>query len=450
MDINTNTNVDGTCADNIDSDMTSPFFGGAEEITKSYNGGTIKTVGFIKYFILTIMVIFVLYLIFRIFKQIRIEGEDYHQRKTHQYFNNIRGEEFDEEAKQALENGEAIENPRAIDHYRMGAVYLLNAQNPIRAHEHFTEALNNIINGQVDTREAPFILGRIDDFKDIFFDYPDVNDLPIQQAMLAHYNQQLQQIKHIEKAKEEIKEDDPEFKQKTLLSRQDWQSDSQNVHDSAIYKILKEQVDRVKEENAKVANLQCHGYEEAMNWLRARYRNNPAKLEDIEKVAKTLNSNYVVGHIDGLNEKDIITTVWQRSHDPENKDRAMQIREALGEAVSDCVERGSVVCMSGRTSKIWQALARLDKDEEIGVLKSKQAVRNEIYQKAAKIVDDYVGVNGSASQALKDAYNKNENSEQVNELKECMRKQIANLNDEYINIIPEQLSIIITECQAVV
>ena len=431
--------------------MTSPFFGGDEEPkAKSYNGGTIKTTGLIKYFILTIMVIFILYLIFRIFKQIRIEGEDYHQRKAHHHFNNIRGEEFDEEAKQAIANGEAIENPRAIDHYRMGAVYLLNAQNPIRAHHHFNEALNNIINGQVDTREAPFILGRIDDFKDIFFDYPDVNDLPVQQAMMAHYNQQLQQIKHIEKAKEEIKEDDPEFKQKTLLSRQDWQSDSQNVHDSAIYKILKEQVDKIKEENSKVPNLQYHGYDEAMNWLRTRYRNNPAKLEDIEKVARTLNANYVVGHMEGLTEKDIITTVWQRSYDPGNKDRAMQIRDALGDAVSDCVERGSVVCMSGRTSKIWQALARLDKDEEVGVLKSKQAIRNEIYQKAAKIVDDYVGTNGSASQTLKDAYNKNENSEQVEELKECMKKQIAGLNDEYKDIIPEQISVIVAECQAVV
>jgi hypothetical protein len=434
----------------MDSDeLVSPFFGN-ETTQNSYTGGAIKTEGIIKYFIYAILIIFVLYLIFNIFKQIKIEGEDYYQRKAHVHFNNIRGEDFDEEAKNAIEYGEAIENPRAIDHYRIGAVYLLNARNTERAHHHFQEALNNIIEGQVDTREAPFILGRIDDFKNNFINFPDITELPIQQAMMAHFNQQMQQLKQVEKKKIEIKEDDPEFVQKTMLSRQDWQSDSQNVHDTAIYKILKDQVDKVRSENCKIPNLQSHTYEEAINWLRIRYKNNKEKLSDIEKVAKTLNMNHSIGHIDGLSEKDIITAVWQRSYDPENKERANQIREALGEAISDCVERGSVVCMSGRTSKIWQALARLDKDDEIGTLKTKQAIRNEIYQKAAKIVDDYIGENGSASQSLKDAYNKGETSEQVSELTECIKKQIEQLSEEYKEIIPDQLPMIIAECQAVV
>ncbi len=164
-----------------------------------------------------------------------------------------------------------------------------------------------------------------------------------------------------------------------------------------------------------------------------------------------INNNYTVGTIPNVRERDIITSVWQRTFDPDNAKNAPQIREALGDAVLDCVERDHVVCISGRTSKVWQALARLDKDTEMGVLKTKQAIRNEIYQKAAKIVDDFVGENGSASQALKESYNKNENTEQVKELTECIKNKIDDMREEYRPLMnTQQLDTVLEECKAVI
>jgi hypothetical protein len=129
----------------------------------------------------------------------------------------------------------------------------------------------------------------------------------------------------------------------------------------------------------------------------------------------------------------------------------MDIRESLSGAVLYCIEGDTVVCMSGRTKKVWQALARLDKDIENGVLKSKQVIRNEIYQKAAKIVDDYVGENGTVSTDLKDAYTKGENTEQVKELGETIKTQIDGLKAEYLGLInPDQLNVIVEECKAVI
>jgi hypothetical protein len=436
----------------------SPFIdAGREEFvnyvtTKKRVGGDAKSgTALFKYIMITLLVIFVVYLLYRIVVQVKRGGEDYYQRRTHQHFDNIHGEAFDAEAKQTIEFGEAIPNPRAIDHYRVGTVYLVNARNPQRAHHHFRQALDQITAGMVDTREAPFIINRIDDFKDHFFDFPEIEELPVQNALLAFYNQNAHQVQAVARKRETLAPDDPEFKQKLLVSRQEWQSDSQNVHDSAMYQMLGEQFNKTRDENLKLKNIQLHDYREAVQWMKTRYAQDPDKISKLDKVLHMINRNEVISGLPHAKEQDILTTVWQRSYDPDNKDRADEIRESMADAVLDCVEGNSVVCMSGRTKKVWQALARLDKDDDNGVLKSKQAIRNEIYQKAAKVVDDYIGENGSASVALKEAYNKSENTEQVKELMETVKGQIEDIRGEYVKLLPhDQLTAILEECKAVV
>jgi hypothetical protein len=443
---------DSVAGDYLTDDYGTGDYGTGDINQQVKTGGTIKVnSSMFKWMAVVLLIVAIIWILYGIYNQIKIHGEDRNQRLTRVYFNNIRGEDFDEEAANVLQYGEAIDNPRAIDHYRVGAVYLLNAQNPREAHRHFTQALTQIINGTVDAREAPFILDRIEDFRDHFVDFNDIEDLPIQRALYAHFENQNRLIQHVNKEKKNISTDDPNFKQKTILARQEWQSDSQNVHDAAIYEELKNQINTIRDENRKIKDIQLHDYNEAINWLRVRYRDYPEKLHDIDKVVQTIGQNYPVGIVPGIHEKDIITAIWQRTYDPENSKNATSMREALGDAMLDCVERGHLVCMSGRTSKVWQALARLDKNEEMGVLKTKQAIRNEIYQKAAKIVDDFIGENGSASQVLKEAYNKNDNTEQVQELIETMKNRIDELRDEYQNHMnKDQLQSIIEECKAVV
>jgi len=415
------------------------------------SGGNIQmSSSLFKWVAIGLLVVFIIWLGFKIYDQFRIAGEDKNQRLTRIHFNNIRGEDFDEEAKQVLQYGEAIEEPRAIDHYRVGAVYLLNARDPVRAHTHFRDALDQIIHGLVDTREAPFIIDRIQDFNNHFVDFVDIDDLPIQQAMMIQFENQANQLKQVSKVKKEIQKDDPEFIQKTLLSRRDWHLDSQNVHDTAVYTELKDQLHDVMESNKKIKNAHLHDYNEAINWLRVKYKNDSDKLKKLNSVVSFINFNYPV-EFAGCNEQDIITAIWQRTFDPANERNAKEMREALGDAILDCVERDHVVCLTGRSSKVWQALARLDKNEELGVLKTKEAVRNEIYERSAKIVDDFVGENGSTSLLLKEAYNRSDETEQVKELAECIKSQIDALKLEYQGRLDDQnLHAIVEECKAVV
>jgi hypothetical protein len=415
-----------------------------------YGGESKSTDVLFRYVLIGMLVLFILYLLYNIATLFKYNGEDYFQRKTHMNFDNIHGEAFDEEAKNAILYGERIPNPRAIDHYRLGSVYLVNAHDPRRAHHHFRQALNQIINGYVDPREAPFIINRIDDFKDHFMDFPDIDELPLQTALLEFYDQNRKQVSRAANAKEPIAKEDPEFRQKVILSRQAWESDSQNVHDKTMYDILHEQYNLVRAENMNIKNLGLHDYKEAVTWIRTRFIGDPTNTKKVDMVIRLLNQNASVSNIPNTREQDILVVVWQRSYHPKNKDNASEIKEAIANAILDCVEGESVVCPTGRTMKIWQSLSRLDFNPDIGVFKTKQSIRNEIYERCAKIIDDYVGKHGTASDILKKSYLSGEDNEQVKELVETIKNQIDSIRTEYIGIVDDrQLDVIIDECKAI-
>jgi hypothetical protein len=403
-----------------------------------------------KWIFIGILMIVIFYILIKVILAIKVNGENYRQRRVRKHFDNLHGDTYDDEAKQTIAIGEQIENPRAMDHYRLGVTYLIAARQPDRAAAHFDPALRQIIRGEVETKDAQFILDRINDHIDYFMDYPGVDDLPIQQALLAHYEAKTNLMRNISRKKIEIAEDDPEFTQKFILSRQDWQSDSQNVHDSTLYDSLTKQFNRVRRETVSPALAQ-RNYDDAVKWLTTSYKDDPVKSDAIKKVLNTVDHNYPITPLNGISEKEYLSTIWKRIHDQGNKDRIDSLREAMADSILDCVEGGNVVCMQGRNTKMWQALAKLDKEEDIGILKSKQAVRNEIYERGAKIVNDFIGQGGTVSDELKDAYNKDEDSTQVNELKDTMRNQIDELRQTYTGQLPaDQLDLVVEECKAVI
>lgn len=395
------------------------------------------------------LIVLCVFLIYNIYKHYKIKGEDKNQRLTHYYYNNIAGDTKTEEAENVILYGNAIENPRAIDHYRIGAVQLLNIRDIPEAHAQFTLALNNIIENKI-TDDTPFILDRIAEFQNLFVDFEDA-ELPLQIALEHYYANRINKIAEIKREKPEIQADDPEFVQKTILAQQHYQSDSQNVHDSVIYRQMNDQYQQIVRENTSIPNYNLHDYTEAVNWIKIKYRDNPKLLGYAEKTFQEINRNSPVYYLNGTNEQDVLTAVWRRTFDSRNSNVAESMRDALADAVVDCVEHDSVVCITGRPEKIWQSLATLDCNPVNGIFKSKQILRNEIYTKCAKIVNDVIGDDGTASKELKEAYKKDENTEQVRELKESIRNKMDEICNDYKNLInPQECQLIIDECKAVV
>ncbi len=433
--------------------MDSPYIEYTNQPNKPlYIGGEVSLLGTDSYrnaarnIIIVLLIIVVLCILYNIFLKVQINGEDYYQRQAHEHFNNLHGEEFDADAQQAIYYGEAIHNPRPIDHYRLGTAYLLNGRDPHQAHRHFRNALNQVIEGAIDIREAPFILDRIMDYQDRFVDFTDIEELPIQEAMLAHYNTHRELINTIT-AQPEIDPDDPEFKQKVLLSRQNWQSDSQNVHDSAVQSEILDQFKLVQSQNAKLG-LSKHNYADAKKWITAYYKHDSNKLARVNSVFTVIDENYPLGVDPTHREIELIEAVWQRAHDPKNAERAQDIRAAIADAVADCYEGNAVVCMAGRSPKIWQALAKLDYNSKIGIIKTKQALRNEIFEQCAKIIKKHTD---ELPESTRDAYNHGEDTEQIRDLIETIKKEIDELKPKYTGrLTPEILELTIEECKATV
>lgn len=418
-------------------------------------GGDIKmgTLGILQYIIVAVVILLLIYILIQFAKKIEYFGEDYYQRKTHEAFDQITGDQLDSNARTVIQYGEQIPNPRAIDHYRVGAVYLLNARDARNARNHFDRALQEIINQRAGILEGDFIIDRVMDLQEYFVNHPEVEDLPIQEALVAQANIQrdtIREVKNQIKTKR-IDENDPEFTQKVILSQKHWQSDSQNVHDTALYEEIAAQYNVVKHENCKIPKVHLHNYQELRDWYMSHYRQSD-HLSKINKVFTMIDNNYAVMHMQGVHEQDIITSIWRRMFDPRNKQNFNKMRESLGDALIDCVENDHVVCMAGRISKIWQTLAMVDCNPSMGILKTKMLLKNEIYDRCSKIVDDYVGIeNGSATAQLKEAYANDEKTPQVEELKQCMLKQMDDLVPQYSELLPEeQVRSIIKVCKAVV
>jgi len=384
-------------------------------------------------------------------------------------FKNLHGELYDDTAKEALRIGDNMNYLSPIDHYRLGTINLLNAKNAKKAHYHFNSALNSIIkqshknnsnvisnnisndisNDNADRNRNIYIIDRINDFNSYFVELTDLSELPIQDAILSHYEQQKENNIKFNVEKTDLLKKNQDLPQKIILSNQTWESDAQNVHDSLLYNTLEKQYEIVSLENKKIKDIEKYDYEDAKKWIRYHFKSDINKTNEIDKVFKIIDKNDLIG-LGNIREKDILVTIWQRAHDTRNKDNSLNIKKSVAESVLECIEGGLPVCMSGRTKKIWQSIALLDVCPEIGVFKSKQLIRNEIYQKCAKIVDTYLGNNGTISDSLKQAYYNDENTEQVNELKETIKKDIDILIDSYSEMLPKEIEIIKNECKNII
>ena len=96
-------------------------------------------------------------------------------------------------------------------------------------------------------------------------------------------------------------------------------------------------------------------------------------------------------------------------------------------------------------------MALLDKDPELGVLRPKDALRNELLNDAARVVEKYTGASTKVAKNIIDDYNNNVSTKDVAELKECMIGEISQLEKKYQGKLPDdQVKLLIQQSLAVV
>jgi hypothetical protein len=89
----------------------------------------------------------------------------------------------------------------------------------------------------------------------------------------------------------------------------------------------------------------------------------------------------------GMSEKDILALVWNRMHSRDNKRNMENLKESLIYQLNDCQVDNVPVCPSGRMARIISSLNFVDANPELGHLKPKWAVKEELNTVAAKIRD---------------------------------------------------------------
>jgi len=115
-----------------------------------------------------------------------------------------------------------------------------------------------------------------------------------------------------------------------------------------------------------------------------------------KRAIKTINKMAEGNWITKLNarENEILVNVWKRTTSPENENNKDNLRGAVMDSLSDCVENGykgqeNQVCGSGRKGSILSSITLLDADDNISEpIKTAEVLRNEVFAKSYQIMQD--------------------------------------------------------------
>ena len=183
--------------------------------------------------LLSIIIVVVVVLFFLLYFHPYKEGSWY-QHSLAENYDNIDTEEMTEHARQVINLGNQINDMTPIDHFRVGTVLLINADDPVQAHEHYMQALNQIETNATQQIDNLYVVDRINDYNIRFADIM-TDDLPLQTALLACFTN---------KSNETLEE-----------KKRNWTKDAHNVHDQLVNDSVKSKV-----ESPKQGTFELHSY----------------------------------------------------------------------------------------------------------------------------------------------------------------------------------------------
>jgi hypothetical protein len=165
-----------------------------------------------------------------------------------------------------------------------------------------------------------------------------------------------------------------------------WRADPQNVHDSTLSNAVKSQFETIRNENNNYHNADMY----LENFL-IKNKSNPKVMKVYETIK---NRNHYITKMNCTELEFLKHNICRIEQNENNKEELYNI---LTQNLEDCIEKleyvdynnneiknESIVCETGVVSKIISSFAHID-ESGIGLLKTKQVVRNEIFQECSKI-----------------------------------------------------------------
>lgn len=383
--------------------------------------------------------------------------------------NKLSGERLDNDVINVIRKINKIKNKSADDNSNLGMLWSCHLDNHAKAHDFYMKALDHIQRGEVENDDAVGIMYRIENIvnrkvadaatakdKYVFPARLRQNLLPVVNATqdLTHKNALDKTL--MSKMSEKKKMRDVS---KNIEKKKSWKSDSQNVHDSVILRDLKSQFQYIRSQN-DIIRQPYQTFGQVCHLILNFSEYNKEKYEaDLLRVLERIRNNSKVLGLD-ICEQAYFIEIWRRIQSPANNVNRKELERSFVCSLQDCMEKNAIVCSTGRNTRLMSCLAHLDKDSKtkgIGILKSKEAIRNEILEESAKIVKKYIGDSSCGGKMgvpkyTIDHYNEGRATEKVAELEENIKTDILRLKNQFINrgLDDKKIDQILEECIAVV
>lgn len=188
-----------------------------------------------------------------------------------------------------------------------------------------------------------------------------------------------------------IKEKRYEKYKENIKDNVEWLIDKQNVHDHLLNDQMLKQYNIIKEENKKPV-MNFYMLEQLISYIKydREIKDIPQKyIDDSLKLIRFIRpKDQKITKLNNIKEEEYLGTLFNRALDSDNK---KELICSLLNNMSDAWNNGHPVCVTGRITRYLSSFAHLDKNTNIGILLTIQALKNEIFEKSGKIQNEVLG-----------------------------------------------------------
>jgi hypothetical protein len=305
-----------------------------------------------------------------------------------------------------------------LENYRIGNVYDFILKKPNRAHEYYIQALQQVRNNNDEHTE--FIRTRLRD-RVVVDREAELDDVKYNIFNLHELDHELHNLEEI--LQQIYKNTESEKSSKTIEDRIKWEGDGQNVHDSNINDEIKQQYDYILDCNR---DKFLWDFDDIKNYILNIYKpaseyekNNIQPALDMLEYIRTANGNIVKLN---TSEQVFVSNVFTKIYNESDEKNHQTLMENFLLNLKDSNGSWTPVCITGRVTRIMSSFAGIDDtNPNLGILKSKPVLRNEILAKAADVRNRILE---SCPESLQKKYNNATSDDEVQDLEKKMKQEI--------------------------
>jgi len=279
-----------------------------------------------------------------------------------------------------------IVDKSALQYYRMGNIYDFVFKDTNNAHKYYIQALKST---KENEEEKKFLQTRLRDRINII---TENDDNRYDDKRLESLNDELSKLESEQKIQNKQSTDisfNNDNKIKSLNNNIKWISDSQNVHDTNINNELRQNYEYICSKNHDKflwnINDMCNYFEHiyTSEFSNPEIKNISNALAMLEHI--NINGSPLIIKLN-VSEKEFMSHIFTKIFNESNHHKKKILFENLLLNLSDSYSNGKPVCVTGRISRVLSSFTDMeDEVPNLGMLKTKPAIRNEIFAKAANI-----------------------------------------------------------------